>query len=260
MPSRGEHGYLLVVMISAQPWLIPNEVPLPHDFVGFDPTSSVPDIGFTAYHRHLPHWRKEGASYLVTFRLTDSLPAEVVIEMKRQAKAWLQRLAIATADHEGRLPEEIRQEWGLFQSHQLRKLDQMLDEGRGECVLREKAQREIVTQALHYFEGRRLVLHAYVVMPNHVHVLGQPLPSHSLENLCGSWKRHTSRLIQGRLNRRGSLWQAENFDRIIRDPQHFAQSVRYIAKNPLKAGLSSGEATVWMHPAIRDANGWAALP
>lgn len=245
-------------MISEHEWLIPREIPLPSDFVGFDPTSPTPDLTFDAYHRHLPHWRKEAACYLVTFRLTDSLPAEVVMEMKRQAKAWQQRLAVASTDHEGHLPEDIRQDWELFKSRQLRKLDQILDEGRGECLLRDESQREIVTQALHYFEGRRLRLHAYVVMPNHVHVLGQPLPGHSLEKLCGSWKRHTNRLVQSRLHRRGTLWQAENFDRIIRDPQHFAQSVRYIAKNPIKAGLSSREATVWMHPTIRDANGWAA--
>lgn len=247
-------------MISEQEWLIPRETPLPCDFVGFDPTSPSQDLAFSAYHRHPPHWRKAGVCYLVTFRLTDSLPVEVVIEMKHQAKTWQQRLAAAAAEHEGHLPEEIRREWELFQSRQLRKLDQILDKGRGECVLREEPEREIVTQALHYFEGRRLLLHAYVVMPNHVHVLAQPLPGHPLEKLCGSWKRHTNRLIQSMLHRRGSLWQAENFDRIIRDPQHFTQTVRYIAKNPLRAGLSSREATVWLHPSILEANGWMQPP
>ena len=32
------------------------------------------DIPVTFYYRHLPHWRQDGATYFVTFRLADSLP------------------------------------------------------------------------------------------------------------------------------------------------------------------------------------------
>lgn len=40
--------------------------------------------------RNLPHWRREGAVYWVTFRLADSLPQNKLAQLRIEKKAWLQ--------------------------------------------------------------------------------------------------------------------------------------------------------------------------
>lgn len=225
-------------------------IPLPRDFVGFDPQSGIPRDDFRAYERHLPHWRLPGACYFVTFRLADSIPQTVISEMQRELEEWQLRRAI----HDSKLPANELAAWQEFQRVRLRKLELLLDEGQGECLLREPIHHKVVADALHYFEGERCETLAYTIMPNHAHVLCRPLGGHSLEDLCGSWKWFTAQRIQRSLGRNGSLWQDENFDRIIRDAEHYALTVRYIAKNPLKARLEDDEATVWFCDQIRAAN------
>lgn len=231
-------------------WFIPQNIPLPPDFVGFVPESSLPDAEFHQYERHLPHWRKPGACYISTFRLRDSLPAGIVAEMKAEEQIWQQRLAAAALQNEGRLPPDEMAAWLEFQWVRLRKLDLLLDEGHGECLLRHQENRAPLVEALHHFDSSRVEMLAYAIMPNHVHTLCRPLPGHELESLTGSWKRVSSQRIHRLLGRTGPLWQDESWDRIIRDSEHYATAVRYIAKNPLVAHLNHSEAAVWLHPSM----------
>ena len=78
-------------------------------------------------------------------------------------------------------------------------------------------------------------------MPNHVHALLVQNPEHSLEKLIRSWKTYTARKINELLDRYGSLWQRDYFDRLVRDEAHFANCVRYLRRNPGKARLRNGE-------------------
>lgn len=243
-------------MSSEEDWIVPREIPLPLDFVGFDPRSERPDPRFHSYERHLPHWRVEGACYLILFRLNDSLPEAVVEEMRQEAEQWQVRLKRAATAGDGHLPPEEAAAWQEFQRVQLLKLETVLDEGHGECWLRQPPCRNVVATALHHFEGSRCELLSYAIMPNHVHVLLRPLGTQTLEELVGSWKWFTADRLNRDLRREGAVWQQETFDRIIRDGEHYAQAVRYIAKNPLKARLLKTEATVWFCEAIREANEW----
>ena len=228
-------------------WLIPENIPLPEAFKGFDPDSPL-TRDFDAYERHLPHWRVPGCCYFITFRLRDSVPAEIWTEMQNEAEFWAKRIA------QRKLKPEEWLAWQDFQQTQLRKLEQVLDEGRGECLLQHAEHRKVLAEALHHFDGSRCELLACVLMPNHVHVLCRPLGEHTPESLTRSWKRHSSDCIHRLLGRSGPLWQEESFDRIIRDVAHYRRVVRYIAKNPAKAGLKSSDATVWLHPKIVAAN------
>ncbi len=178
------------------------------------------------------------------------------MEMRREKAAWQRRLAQAKALNEGRLPPDEAAAWEVFQRARLRKLEGLLDEGHGECVLRDPANREIVEQALLHFDGVRVEMIAFGIMPNHVHLACRPLADHALEKLCASWKWFSARQIQRNRGLVGGLWQEENFDRVIRDAEHFSNVVRYIARNPLKAGLAEHEASVWFSAAIRESNGW----
>jgi len=62
-----------------------------------------------------------------------------------------------------------------------------------------------------------------------------------LEKLVRSWKSFTSRRINSLMGREGSLWQRDYFDRLVRNEKHFANSLRYIRRNPAKTRLPNGE-------------------
>jgi REP element-mobilizing transposase RayT len=92
------------------------------------------------------------------------------------------------------------------------------------------------------FDGSRYQLHAWVVMPNHVHVIIEPLGSHSLQKVVHSWKSFTAKRMRGAamlLESHGRVWQPEYFDRFIRDEKHYRAAVEYIHENPVKAGLAA---------------------
>jgi len=87
------------------------------------------------------------------------------------------------------------------------------------------------------------MVHALTVMPNHVHVLATPLQQTagawvSLSKLVQSTKRHSAKEINAVRKTRGSLWQGEGFDRIVRDRAEFDEKARYIVNNAVKAGLA----------------------
>jgi len=79
---------------------------------------------------------------------------------------------------------------------------------------------------------------AAVVMPDHVHFLARPQPGVELSRMMKGIKGVTARKINQARGSRGSLWQDESFDRIIRDEQEFGEKLEYILLNPVKAGLA----------------------
>lgn len=70
-------------------------------------------------------------------------------------------------------------------------------------------------------------------MPNHVHVLCQPMEGRTLSGIVASWKKFTARQINDVLGQEGMLWQKESFDTLVRSERHFQDVVRYIKKNDL---------------------------
>jgi putative transposase len=120
-------------------------------------------------------------------------------------------------------------------------IDEWLDTGHGTCLLQRRDCGEIVATALRHFDGIRVTMISFVVMPNHVHALFIQNPEWLLEELLYSWKRFTANEINKLIQRSGSLWQQDYFDRLVRDEQHFANCVRYIRRNPEKTGLRSDQ-------------------
>ncbi len=95
------------------------------------------------------------------------------------------------------------------------------------------------------------MLHAWVVMPNHVHVLFSLRKGHRLEDVVKSWKGVSARRINDLLSRNGALWMADYFDRFIRDEEHFWNAARYVRQNPRKAGLKSGGFVLFESAAVK---------
>lgn len=116
--------------------------------------------------------------------------------------------------------------------------DDILDQGFGSAVLAaEECAREVVAVLIHGDEAGRYFLHAWCVMPNHVHVLIATNAQFELGRIVRSWKAYSAAKINALLGRRGRLWAADYFDRYVRDQAHFETTKRYIEMNPVAAGL-----------------------
>lgn len=176
---------------------------------------------------NLPHWEQIGACYFLTFRLADSIPAKLLREWKADREAWV-------AQHPEPWSKSIEAEYHKRFSS---KTEAWLDSGYGECLLKDPAARDCATQAMRHFDGDRYVLHACVIMPNHVHALLSLHPKVELSKIIHSWKSFSAKQINALLKRTGSLWQRDYFDRLVRDQQHFSNCLRYIRRNPEKARL-----------------------
>jgi REP element-mobilizing transposase RayT len=166
-------------------------------------------IGY--YERNLPHWQPEGRAIFLTWRLHGSLPRIFVKRLReRQWRAGRQFLA---ADRE---------------------LDAA---ATGPRWLHDPRIAERVETAIRrgtdvgYF-----ILHAYEVMPNHVHILLDPLaPLRRITNgIKGASAREANRIL-GRAG--AAFWQDESFDHWIRSDAQFERIRMYIEQNPVKAGL-----------------------
>ncbi len=96
----------------------------------------------------------------------------------------------------------------------------------------------MVVEAIHYNELvlGHYFLHAFAVMPNHVHLLISPRVP--LPQLTKSLKNITASRANRLLNRVGNpFWQRESYDHEVRSESEMERSRRYIEGNPVKAGL-----------------------
>ena len=183
------------------------------------------------HERYLPHWQQGDAWQFVTWRLADSLPQSKLMEWRSERDAWLAR-------HPEPWDDAVTRE---FHERFSSRMDQWLDTGHGSCVLRHTSCAEVVAGALRHFHGERYALGAFVVMPNHVHVLFSPRPGCDLADIVQSWKSYTAKEINKLLGRKGTLWQEEYWDRLVRHGEHLAACLRYIEEHPAKAHLRSGQ-------------------
>ena len=193
--------------------------------------------------RNLPHWEQAEKTFFITFRTFDSLPEAAMAEWLDARDRWLRKRGINPASKNwqaalARLPERSRRE---FRETFSDRLEDMLDDCHGECVLRGPELAKIVADALLHFDGDRYHLGDFVVMPNHVHLVVQFLAPDVLKPQCKSWKKYTAGEINEALGRRGHFWQDESYDHLVRDPEEFFHYREYIANNPAKANLNSGE-------------------
>jgi REP element-mobilizing transposase RayT len=95
-------------------------------------------------------------------------------------------------------------------------------------------ERDDIAAAIRHFDNARYILHAYVVMDDHVHVLVRTLPEWRLEEIIQSWKSFTANRMQRNYGRTGSVWQDEYFDRVVRDQKEYERQLDYILHNPNK--------------------------
>jgi REP element-mobilizing transposase RayT len=108
----------------------------------------------------------------------------------------------------------------------------------GPTWLANPAVAQMVVDALIYGDAARKMyrLHAFVIMPNHVHVVWTP--SEDLSKIMEWLKGTTARRANPMIGINGKpFWQDEWFDHWIRDGKEFEGIVAYVENNPVSAGL-----------------------
>ena len=177
---------------------------------------------------NLPHWSQTCATF-VTFRLGDSLPAEKLAKFQAERDEWLRthprgRGVLSASDWSD---DEVREYRELFSE----RLQRWLDVGHGACVLRDERIRQIVEESLWHFANKRYSLYAFVVMPNHVHVLFMPEDGWDARKIVADWKRYTAKSVNVARGLAGSMWQKESYDHLVRDVREFNDIRAYIRSN-----------------------------
>jgi len=162
------------------------------------------------YRRRLPHDYETDQPVFLTWRLHDSLPCH--------------RVFPAATVNSGQ----------AFAA-----MDRLLDQAdSGASYLWQPAIAEMVVEAIQYNAAtpEQYVLHAFVVMPNHVHLLATP--ALALPKLTKSLKGITSKRANTILAMTGSrFWQEESYDHLVRNEREFEKIRSYIEENPVRAGL-----------------------
>lgn len=170
------------------------------------------------YHRgiHLPHYDQGHLLHMITYRLGDSLPANA---LKRLA-GELACLPLKEQDVERR-----------------KRMEHWLDQGYGSCLLKSPDCARHVKEAWEFHDGRYYHLMAWVVMPNHVHLLVEVKEAFQLEKVVRRWKTFSCRLINRTMRRKGPLWMPDYFDRYVRDGRHFSNALSYLRQDARQGGV-----------------------
>ncbi len=185
-------------------------------------------ISFT--RRRLPHWDVENRPYFITFRLRNSLPSNVVMDLKNKRE-----LIKSKKDNEEDLLE--------FQRKQFFMIEKILDsvDNDNNAYLTRDDIAPILMDSLAFIENKYCWrIPRFVIMPNHIHCLcigdkkGKQIDK---IGLFADFKKFTARHINKVLNQKGRVWCDENFDHWCRTPEKVESIKRYIWNNPIKAGF-----------------------
>jgi len=116
-------------------------------------------------------------------------------------------------------------------------MDRLLDTSRfGPIHLRQPEIAKLVRDSILHCAGVDYDLHAWVIMPNHVHML--ITPHTDVSSFMRRLKGYTARQANKLLGQSGqSFWQEESYDRLVRSAREFRNIESYILRNPVTAGL-----------------------
>ena len=141
----------------------------------------------------LPHWEMEATVYHACFRLSDSVPVAKQKLWQKERRLLLERYA---KEHQALTEVEIHRLQKLYSET----IERYLDAGYGSCALRNPDAAQIVQDSLLHYNEIKYILHAWCIMPNHVHVIFQILNDLSQSEILQGWKSFTAHAINKLLN------------------------------------------------------------
>jgi REP element-mobilizing transposase RayT len=161
-------------------------------------------------HTNLPHISMQGYYQFVTFRTYDSID-DYLLKLQNSGES-----------------NSVKQQ----------KIDSYLDNSKNGAYLFEdvlmELKRYILSQDKEIFD-----LVAFSIMPNHIHILFQE--KIALDETIRVLKGGSSFVLNKLLNKKGSFWAKDYYDKLIRNEQHFEIVYKYIKYNALKANLKDAD-------------------
>ncbi|MFO7447740.1 MAG: transposase [Ignavibacteriaceae bacterium] len=172
------------------------------------------------HRRNLPHLYSEEGTYFITYRLKDSLPLEFLKQIHQELFSRKDKLG----------PKEKK----IF-----KKYDGILDSGcYGNKYLNIPEIAKINQDILHTYDDKEYFLICYCIMPNHIHLVFNLLKNNSgISKIMQLIKGNSAIKSNSILNKNGTFWQDESFDRLVRDEKELYNIIEYVINNPVKAGL-----------------------
>lgn len=109
-------------------------------------------------------------------------------------------------------------------------------------TLPESVRGTVLRHCLHD-DGKKCVIHAAVVMPDHVHLILTPCEdvqgkTFRLSEILSGIKGASAHAINKALERKGHVWQDESFDHVLRSMEDLEEKGQYICENPVRKGLA----------------------
>ena len=180
------------------------------------------------YTRKLPHLQPSEETFFITYRLSGSLAMSTIETLKEIYFKEKQHTDNQTIEKK----ELLRQKYFFSFENELEK---NLNDPHW---LKNDLVADVVLKSLFFNDHILYTLFAACIMSNHVHILIRLLPNApSLNVILQNHKKFTAVQSNKLLHRSGSFWAEESFDTVIRNNEHFYNTVYYIIKNPVKAGL-----------------------
>ena len=161
------------------------------------------------------------------FRCRGSLPDSVLLRLS-EIKMNQEQLVV-------RDEEALQQQRRSFKI-----LEAYLDQSQGFSPFSDLSIRRALDQYLREYDVSGLKFQHWVIMPNHLHLLTAPLHCERVEcfkSVMTQFKLRSTQMLNRALERRGSLWQAHQYDRWVRNENEFRRWQEYFRDNPVKAGL-----------------------
>ncbi|RPI71270.1 MAG: hypothetical protein EHM47_10595 [Ignavibacteriales bacterium] len=171
------------------------------------------------HRRNLPHLYYNDGIYFVTYRLYGSIHQ---IEIEKYHR-WIMKLKMNP----------------LLQKRIFKKYDALLDRPANEIrFLQNNEIMEICKKSLHYYDEKLYKLICYCIMPNHIHLIFDLISEEKdIGQIMSSIKKFSGRRANKILGKQGPFWQAESFDRLVRDDIELYFIIKYVLLNPVIAGL-----------------------
>ncbi len=185
------------------------------------------------YQRKLPHFQPSEATFFVIFRLAGSIPMEVLGQL-RENYDGIQKGILNRTD----LTVEARRKLPYIEQKRFFAVsDEYLDNNpNGPYWLKERAVAEHVKEALHHRDKKQYDLHAFIIMPNHVHMMMTLLPNAPvLYKVMQELKKFIGLNGNRALGRQGQFWEEESYDHVVRNDGAFFRILNYILEKPVKA-------------------------
>jgi len=97
--------------------------------------------------------------------------------------------------------------------------------------------RKAIQQLRLLHNEEKLYSYAWVIMPDHVHLLFQLGNNQQLSNVINLFKGRTARILNKDTNKKGKFWQSAYHDHAVRKDEDIQEIARYIVANPLRVEL-----------------------